>query len=642
MSNIIVGTAGHIDHGKTTLIKKMTGMDTDQLKEESRRGISIDLGFAHLNLANGNSISFIDVPGHEKFIKNMLAGTAGIDLALLVIAANEGIMPQTKEHLEIIELLNIKKLIIVISKIDLVKKDMLAILKEEVKNLLEKTDYAGTPIIDVSAVQEKGIDELVSLIERIIDQIADQKRPLKGVSRMPIDRVFTVKGFGTVVTGTLFSGEIEVGDVLEVSGKKIKVRVRNLQVHHQNVHKVVAGQRVALNISGIETNCLKRGDVLITPGSMNTTQRIDCKCKLLESAPMLQTGARIRFYQGTKEVLGRVSLLSGKKELFPGQEDFIQLILEEPILVSRGDCYIIRSYFPLRTIAGGKIIEVHAIKHKSTEKNIVTELLIKESGQIEQRLKLYLKKQKKLVTLGELKKFLMTEKKELQSAINNLVSEGEVIQGRLSSEEVFLASPKIMAKWEEDITREIYNLLEQEPLAPGINKEEIRHKYFPELSGKDFNRLIQYWLEKKSFVLKKGAYLFPSQFQHRIPPDWLEHLKQIENKYKESEYQIPSWQVVKKELGIDAKRADQIAQYLIEEERLTLLAKDIYIWGEHLRKAEQKIEQWLIKNERITVAQARDLLNTTRKIIIPLLEFLDKKKVTVRYGDERRRYLQNK
>ncbi len=362
MRNIVIGTAGHIDHGKTSLVKALTGIDTDRLKEEKSRGITIEIGFAHLSLPAGTVVSIIDVPGHERFIKNMLAGVAGIDLALLVIAADEGVMPQTREHLEILTLLEVKGLIAVITKIDLVDQEMLDLVVEETKDILGEYGHKNAPCVFTSANTKQGLQELIRVIEKSVENL-QVRRETNGPARLPIDRVFSMQGFGTVVTGTLFNGEIKVGQELELPLKDKFVRIRSLQVHKVQVESAYAGQRVAVNLTGVDKVDIIRGDVLASPGIMQSTSRIDVSCHLLKSCPWsMKHMTRIRFHQGTREILGRISLLE-REIMQPGEEAFFQLILEEPAVFLRGDRYIIRSYYPLHTIGGGVIIEPYAVKH---------------------------------------------------------------------------------------------------------------------------------------------------------------------------------------------------------------------------------------------------------------------------------------
>jgi len=359
---VIIGTAGHIDHGKTTLVRAMTGIDTDRLKEEKKRGISIELGFAPLRLPSGQVAGLVDVPGHERFIKHMLAGAFGVDLVVLVIAADEGVMPQTREHVDIIELLGIKKGIVVLTKKDLVDEEWLLLVEDEVRQYLSKTILKDAPIVPVSSTTRDGLPELMKLLDDMAATI--EEKPAFGQVRLPIDRVFKVVGFGTVITGTLWSGALKVGDTLEVLPTGAKVRVRNLEVHKDKVETAMAGQRVAVNLQGIEAADLERGYVLATPGFITPTFRIDTSLRLLSSSPWtLRNWHRIRFHLGTDECLGRVVLLD-RDELNAGEEAYAQIILELPIVANKHDRFVLRFYAPVTTIGGGVVIDAHPHRQK--------------------------------------------------------------------------------------------------------------------------------------------------------------------------------------------------------------------------------------------------------------------------------------
>lgn len=378
MQNVIIGTAGHIDHGKTTLIKAMTGKETDTLKEEKERGISINLGFTYFDLPSGRRAGIIDVPGHERFVKNMLAGVGGIDIVLLVIAADEGIMPQTREHLNILELLDIRKGIVVITKKDIVDDEWLTMITDEVKEELAESFLKDSPLIPVSSLSGQGLDELSREIDRLTENMED--RDTVTDFRIPVDRVFTVSGFGTVITGTLISGEINEGEPCEVYTNGIKTRIRGIHVHEVPVKKAYAGQRVALNLAGIKTGDVDRGDVISRPGAMENSLMLDCRLNYLKDAPRaLKNRERIRLYHGTTEVLGRVVLLDNET-VNPGESALVQIRLEESIAARRGDKYVIRSYSPMYTIGGGTVLEPNPSKHKAMDKAVLEELTLKEKG----------------------------------------------------------------------------------------------------------------------------------------------------------------------------------------------------------------------------------------------------------------------
>ena len=365
MSSLIVGTAGHIDHGKSALVRALTGVDPDRLPEEKRRGITIDLGFADLEL-NDLRLGFVDVPGHERFIKNMLAGAHGIDLLALVIAADEGVMPQTREHFDICRLLGVRNGLIVITKKDLVDEEMLTLVEDEARELVEGSFLEGAPVINVSARTGAGLDELKSRLEELGKRVPARSGDF--TMRLPIDRAFSMKGFGSVVTGTLISGKITEGDELELLPQRVSVRVRGLQVHNQAVHEAQAGQRTAVNLAGIDTAQIERGMVLTTAGRLRPTQVIDVSINVLPSASRaLRSRARVRFHIGAAEVLGRIRVLDSSSQIAAGESGFAQIRLESAVVALHGDRFILRSYSPAETIAGGVVVDPFATKHRGRE-----------------------------------------------------------------------------------------------------------------------------------------------------------------------------------------------------------------------------------------------------------------------------------
>jgi selenocysteine-specific elongation factor len=630
---MIIGTAGHIDHGKTSLVKALTGIDTDRLKEEKERGITIELGFAHMVLPSGKEVAFIDVPGHEKFVKNMLAGVAGIDLALLVVSAEEGIMPQTKEHLDILRLLEINKLIVVVTKTDLAEPAIIELVVDDIEELLKNTGYQGAPVVKTSAATKEGLDQLVALIETIEKETGSGGNG-PAYARLPIDRVFSVKGFGTVVTGTLFDGEIQAGDALEVAAKGKIARVRNIQVHHRPVKKAVKGQRVAVNIGGVEVTELARGDVLSTPGWLVPTTRLDATCKLLESSPVvLKRMTRVRFHQGTKETLARIMPLD-REEIAPGDEAFIQLVLEEPSAVVREDRYIMRSYSPVTTIGGGKVLEPRAAKHGRKEKDLVNRLRMKASGDKAGVVKLFIEEKKGFCSIEEICRYMNMEKDKVEGILLSLAQKDEVVVCQPGDEQAFI-DPQTITAWERNIAREISLNREMNPLEPGVNKEALRAKYWPNWSTKEFNALLGYWIKAHKYKLVDNNYVSPYGYQHALDAKWTKWIEQTGGIYTAKKWQIPDWSEVLRQAGIDEKSGSQLLQYLIRSQKLISIGGDLYLWHSLFNDLINKLAEWFEEENELTVAQFRDYLNTSRKIAVPLLEFLDAAKYTSRTGDVR-------
>jgi selenocysteine-specific elongation factor len=388
MQHFVLGTAGHVDHGKTSLIKALTGTDTDRLKEEKERGITIELGFASLALPCGHTLGIVDVPGHEKFIKHMVAGAAGIDLVLMVIAADEGIMPQTKEHLQICSLLGITTGLVALTKIDLVEKEWLELVRSEITDYLQDTFLAEAPIVPVSAVKETGIPELLAETDKIVSRL--QEKNDDGIFRLPVDRIFTMKGFGTVVTGTLISDKIKVGEDVQILPENISTRIRGIQVHNQPTEEAFSGQRTALNLQGIDKATLARGNVLVRPQTLRPTKRLDVFFEYLASnTRKLKNRSLVRLHTGTTEIMTRIVLLNAD-ELSPGEKSFAQLILADEDVVVAGDHFVLRSYSPVTTIGGGRILDPLPGKHKRKNKKILDDLQILQSGALPEKISVLL------------------------------------------------------------------------------------------------------------------------------------------------------------------------------------------------------------------------------------------------------------
>lgn len=633
MSDLVIGTAGHIDHGKTALIKALTGIDTDRLKEEKMRGITIEPGFAYLALPGGKKAALVDVPGHERFIKNMLAGSAGIDLALLVIAADEGIMPQTREHLDILELLAVKEIVVVITKTDLVEDDYLELVREEITGYLQETPYKTAPVAAVSAKTGEGVDALREMLEKTAEGVIPSRKR-QGFSRLPLDRVFTMQGFGTIGTGTLFNGEIKTGESLEIATKNKTVRVRNLQVHGASVAKARAGQRVAVNLAGVEAGELERGDVLTTPGWLQPSSRVDLFCRHLASSPRpLKQQTRIRFHQGTKETLGRVVLLE-QDELVPGESAYLQIVLEEPVVVLRGDHCIIRSYSPPRTIGGGVIVEPNALKHKRYDPKVTAELSVLASGDAVKITQLYLEKKKKPAYSLELARYLYLEEKELQPLLQELYKEQKAVSLPIG-EEIGCLSKTVLCEGEKAISREIEKHRAEYPLESGVNKEYLRGRLYRDWEIKEFNALLAYWVEKGVFSLINNQYLVLHGQDFRLEETWQERIAAIKEYYLNCGWLIPDWEKVKTTLNLNGRTADQVLNYLLRTGQLIALGSGIYLWHALLEETKATLIAEFAGKEEFSVAEARDLFKTSRKIMVPLLEHLDKTGFTSRKGKGR-------
>lgn len=628
MHYIIIGTAGHVDHGKTTLVKALTGQETDRLKEEKERGISIELGFASYQLATGQKVGLVDVPGHERFIKQMLAGVAGIDLVLLIVAADEGVMPQTKEHLDIITLLNVKKGIVVLTKTDLVDNDWLELVKEDVRELLQSTTLKDAPMIAVSGKTGAGIE---TLKEMIAGEIADlQDKPAEGRPRMPVDRAFSVAGFGTVVTGTLWSGTISVGDKVTIYPASLEAKIRNLQVHGQQVEQARAGQRLAINLGNISLEEVARGDVLAAAEMLTPTFRLDVELSLLPSiaSPIAQR-QRVRVHLGTAEVLGRINLLD-REELQPGEKALAQLILEEEMVALRGDRFVIRSYSPMVTIGGGAVIDPVARKVKRYKEEVLEKMLIKLAGSPED--KLYdTVKEKPFVTIAVLAKILNYEPEMVKNTLGKMEQEKKV---------VFIAQGQLLVTkdWVDQCSVKAQELLSKYhqnfPLRIGIAKEELRSKLAVEITQKNFAALLDKWLED-GLLIRSGDKIALSSHRPAPSPGDEKLLKRLTQIILGGKYSPPVKKELIAELQLTEEVLEELLQYLIVMGEVIKINEDIYMADENINYFKKIIADIFKNRGEIVLGEVRDATESSRKYVLPILEYLDQVKFTKRIGDKR-------
>ena len=422
MRRIVLGTAGHIDHGKTALIKALTGTDTDRLKEEQERGISIDLGFARFDLPDGTKLGLVDVPGHERFIKNMLAGVGGIDAVLFVVASDEGIMPQTREHFDIVSLLGVRHAVFALTKADLVEPGMVELVREEVEKFIEGTAFKASPIVATSAVTGEGLDELSRAIADVVAGMED--RSIGEAARLPVDRVFSMTGFGTVVTGTLWSGTIARDDRLEVLPGGASVRVRGVEVHDEKVEKAYAGQRTAVALHGIDRGGLERGDCVVTPGEFAVTTMVDTELYLLPSLKKkIRSGTRVRFHLGSSETLGRLFVIGGN-QAGPGEKALIQIRLEQPVVAAFGDRFVIRSYSPMNTVGGGRVLDTGASRHRQRDRGVIEFLSLLSTAGLEDIVEAHFKRHIRGVPLEDVRKHLNLARAEAAAIAEGLVRSG--------------------------------------------------------------------------------------------------------------------------------------------------------------------------------------------------------------------------
>lgn len=634
MKNIIIGTAGHIDHGKTTLIKALTGRNTDRWEEEQRRGITIDLGFTWFDLKNGDRVGIIDVPGHEKFINNMVAGVVGMDLVMLVVAADEGIMPQTREHMDILGLLGIKKSILVLNKCDLVDEEWLELVEEEIQEELKGTFLEDAPVVRVSAATGQGLEELTDTIIRVMADEVEEK-DTQTIPRLPIDRVFTLSGFGTIITGTLISGTISKEDVLEMYPIGKECKIRSIQVHGQDKDKCYAGQRVAINLSNIKKKEIHRGCVIAPKNSMKNTDLLDVKLSVLPDSMRIVTNhERLHLYTGTSEILCRAVLLD-KEEIGPGESGLVQLRLEEEIALKRGDRFVVRFYSPMETIGGGVVLEPNPVRKKRFDEKAIEELKKKESGSLADVMELHIKQHADtMITMAELAKIMAHSVDELQEYLEELKDEGIV--------HVF-AMKKDVYLWHRDseyaLRQKIQEALEayhkRYPYRYGMKKAEIHNTYLKKVKPIVFDAYIEQ-LVAQNQIGRKDEYLHLAEFEVSKDAMFLKTEKTLVDAFEKAGFDFVRFSEI--DLGtIPRETAEDVLLLLVDEERVVRINEEMFTMKYLMDEAEEKIRKHLENEDVITIAQVRDMFSTSRKSAKPILEYMDSIKVTKKTGAESER-----
>lgn len=631
MKNIIIGTAGHVDHGKTSLIKLLTNIDTDSLAEEKKRGISINLGFAFFDLPSKRRAGIIDVPGHEKFIKNMLAGATGIDVVLLVVACDEGVKPQTREHLDILSMLNIKKGIVVLTKRDLVDDDWYELVKEEVREEISHTFLKDSKIIAFSSKTKIGYDELVNEIDRILDE--DFEKIDNGIFRMPIDRCFTVSGFGTVVTGTIISGKIGLNESVVIYPNQIEAKVRNIQVYEENCEEALAGQRCALNLSNIKKEDIERGFVVSKKDVLIPSYMIDCKFYSLSNLDKnILNRQRIRFFHGTSEIIGRIHILD-KSEIQNNSEAYVQFHLEKPIVSLKDDRYVVRLYSPMITIGGGYIINPVAKRVKGNKDKYLESIKIKEKQFGTEYMSLILKDDKDIILSVDdiCEKYLLSKDNvdiELKKMVNNnIVIEFEdgfkkYFVHKDNLEKIFLNMKDILSEYHQKNKFRI-----------GFLKEELKNKIgIKNLKPKIYDRVLDYF-EKEGFIKLTSKYVSLSDFDIKFSDDIQKMVDSIIEEYKIKKFIPPK--IKDLEVKFNSKYFAQIHEYLEDIGILYKLNPEMYLLKEDFLYAKDKIIEFLKNNGFIELKHAKEILNSNRKYLVILLEHFDELKITRRDGDKR-------
>jgi selenocysteine-specific elongation factor len=625
IKGVILGTAGHIDHGKSALVKALTGIDPDRLKEEKERGITIDLGFANLSFPEKDLVvGIVDVPGHERLIKNMLAGAGGIDILLMVVAADEGIMPQSREHLAICDLLKIKNGIVVITKADLVDNDWLQLVTEDVKGFVKGTFLEGADILAVSSKTGLNLD----MLKQRIGELAASVNPklVKGIFRLPIDRVFTQKGFGTVVTGTALSGTINVEDPVEILPSGIRSRVRGLQTHGSSVKQAYAGQRIGLNLQGVDREALKRGDVVVIPDRFTPTNAVDARLEMLADSPVVKSRSRVHFYTGTSETVARI-IIYGADEVKAGESCFCQFRLEEPVVSLSGDRYIIRRFSPLETIGGGEVLDPHPVKRK---RNMgLEDLELFEKGTLAARIEALVRRAGfRGYGILQIEGWFSAELPEIESNIDRLVGKGILVRSRGR-----LFHGNVIADMGNGLKNILKKYHSENPLKAGMPKEELRAWLMSQSGAEDaiFDLMtgINDIVFEKDTVRLKGFTVSLSASGEGTR-DW------IISALDKAGFQPPAKQELARELSISEKETDNMLKLLAGEGALVRINDSLYITRSRHEKMIGLLRGFFAAKSEMGVSEFRDLLATSRKYSIPFLEYLDSSRITLRVGDMRK------
>ena len=636
MREIILGTAGHVDHGKTSLIRALTGIETDRLTEEKQRGITIELGFAYLDLPCGHRLGIVDVPGHEKFIRNMVAGAAGMDMVAFIIAADEGIMPQTREHFDICRLLGVQDGLIILTKKDMVEPEWLEMVEEEIRDFFKDSFLEEAPVIAVSSTTGENIDKVKEILDAKVKAINFQEE--FGPFRLAVDRVFTMKGFGTVITGTSLSGRINLGDDLMFYPGKLLAKIRGIQVHGLERDVVEAGHRTAINLQGIEKEEIKRGDLAATPGSMVPSTLLDADLHYLAgNAKKLKNRTQVRVHVGTREIVGRVVIMEDDV-ILPGQDSAVQIILQEPAAVWPGDRFVLRSYSPLATIGGGVIFNNAPPKRKRTvardRKRNQAIFSIYKGDSLEEKMLLYLEESGLTgITAEQLATRLGVFGKKLKKQLQLTISTGKILVIESDSQRL-VAAPVV-----EQLGRNIIKLLtvyhQENPLKSGLAREELRSRLKPHVDAKLFLYTINS-LTKKDLITQEGADIRLSSHEVTLQMDEQEMQEKIGTLYKEAGLRPPNFKDVLATFDeFSEQQISQIFDLLLQKSTLIRINESLYFHAAELEILGEKIKDFITEQGDIDAPRFKTLTGLSRKFSIPLLEYFDKIKLTIRVADKR-------
>ena len=630
MNHVIIGTAGHVDHGKTLLIKALTGIDTDRLQEEKKRGITIELGFAHLDWPDGTQAGIVDVPGHEKFIKNMLAGAGGIDLAMLIVAADDGFMPQTLEHLDILTLLGIKDGCVVITKSDVVDPEWLEMMQEEIVGRVEGTFLEGKPVFCVSAYTGQGIPELRQELHDMVQRasIKNMRVPF----RLPVDRVFSVDGFGTVVTGTLIEGSMHEGDLAELVPGGADTRIRNLQVHGKDVEVAYAGQRVAVNLAGLKKTDIKRGDAVAKPGSVRTSRMLDVRLQNLRgSKRVIQNDSQVHLYHTSQVQLAKVVLLD-RDALNPGESCYAQLRLSEPISTKSGDRFVIRFYSPLETIGGGVILDDSPARHKRFQQGVLDALKIKESGSGGDRvIQVLTEFGTELPDAAKLAAKLRLDEEDVAKAVQELCARGRAVEplpGRF-------ASAAVMDKTWDNCREILAGYHKVNPLHAGMKEAEVRQKCFKNLDQTTADALLRALRQEGKLRRVSERYAL-ADFEIKFTKRQNNIKQKLLQTYRAADLESPATDDVLAGFPQNEKTdAKQVLESLVTGGELVMLTPQICWYKDVYARVCDVVKTHFETHETITLGELRDLINSSRKYTLAVLEYYDKNRITKKDGDLR-------
>ena len=627
--SVIVGTAGHIDHGKSALVEALTGTHPDRLAEEKRRGITIDLGFAFLE-EEGVRFGFVDVPGHERFVSNMLAGAAGIDVLLLVIAADESIKPQTREHFDICRLLGVKRGVVALTKRDLVDADTLELVRMETEEFLRHSFLERAPIVPVSSKTGAGLEELKKALKTATANVPG--KDAARYFRLPIDRAFAMKGFGSVVTGTLISGSVGAGDEVELFPGGDRLRVRGVQSGGHAVERATPGQRTAVNLAGIEHTALKRGMALAAPGKFRKTRRIDVRLESLASVRKLKQGAKVHFHAGTAETIAEV-FLHGEKELLPGGSAFANLKLQEELLLLPGDRFIVRQFSPVVTIGGGVVLDALARRPMRRDTGRAAFLEILEKGNHEEMLAAMTERALFGLNLEEIVARTGWLENEIRAAAQKLSATARVRV--VAAEPLMLVSGKLFEEVRKKILEKVEKFQKENPLLPGISREDLRASLGKRVRTETFRAALED-LTAQGKVETPGELVKKAGSEIALRPEEAKAKEQIEAAFAAASLAVPSVQEVLQKLAVETKRAEKLLQILLREKSLVRVSPDLIFHRQALAQLKEQLFTYKkAKGDRISVPVFKELTGITRKYAIPLLEYLDRERVTRRAGDER-------